>query len=85
VDKLDEYIEAVMLERLIPGLSLAVVHDGKVVKSKAYGLANTELNVPATTGSVYQIQSITKSFMLAASCCWPKTARSDSTTRSPSI
>ena len=52
-----------MLERHIPGLSLAVVQDGKVVKSKAYGLANIELNVPATTGSVYQIQSITKSFI----------------------
>lgn len=62
-DKLDEYIEAAMLERHIPGLSLAVVQDGKVVKSKAYGLANIELNVPATTGSVYQIQSITKSFI----------------------
>ena len=63
VDKLDEYIEAVMLEQHIPGLSLAVVQDGKVVKSKAYGLANTELNLAATTGSVYQIQSITKSFI----------------------
>ena len=62
-DKLDEYIEAAMRKQHIPGLSLAVVQDGKVIKSKAYGLANMELNVPATTGSVYQIQSITKSFI----------------------
>ena len=62
-DKLDEYIAAAMRKQHIPGLSLAVVKDGKVVKSKAYGLANMELNVPATTGSVYQIQSITKSFI----------------------
>jgi D-alanyl-D-alanine carboxypeptidase len=62
-DKVDEYIEAEMLKQHIPGLSLAVVQGGKVVKSKGYGLANIELNVPATPGTVYQLQSITKSFV----------------------
>ena len=62
-DKIDEYIEAEMLKQHIPGLSLAVVQAGKVVKSKGYGLANMELNVRATPGTVYQIQSITKSFV----------------------
>jgi D-alanyl-D-alanine carboxypeptidase len=62
-DKVDEYIEAEMLKQHIPGLSIAVVQAGKVVKTKAYGLANMELNVPATPKTVYQIQSITKSFV----------------------
>ncbi|MFL5585256.1 MAG: serine hydrolase domain-containing protein [Gemmatimonadaceae bacterium] len=62
-DRLDAYIEGEMSKQHIPGLSLAVVQDGKVVKSKAYGLANMELNVRATPGTVYQIQSITKSFV----------------------
>ena len=62
-DKLDEYIEAEMRRQHVPSLSLAVVQAGKVVKSKAYGLANLELNVPATTKTVYQLQSITKSFI----------------------
>lgn len=62
-DKVDEYIEAEMRKREIPGLSLAVVQGGKVVKSKGYGLANMELNVRATPSTVYQIQSITKSFV----------------------
>jgi D-alanyl-D-alanine carboxypeptidase len=62
-DKVDEYIEAEMLKQHIPGLSLAVVQAGKVVKSKGYGLANMELNVRATPNTVYQIQSITKSFV----------------------
>ena len=62
-DKVDEYIEAEMRKQHIPGLSLAVVHGGKVVKSKGYGLANMELNVRATPGTVYQLQSITKSFV----------------------
>ena len=62
-DKVDEYIEAEMVKQHIPGLSLAVVQNGKVVKSKGYGLANMELNVRATPSTVYQIQSITKSFV----------------------
>ncbi|HEX6627524.1 MAG TPA: serine hydrolase domain-containing protein [Gemmatimonadaceae bacterium] len=62
-DKVDEYIEAEMRKQEIPSLSLAVVQNGKVVKSKAYGLANMEWKVPATTNTVYQIQSITKSFI----------------------
>jgi D-alanyl-D-alanine carboxypeptidase len=62
-DKVDEYIEAEMRKQHIPGLSLAVVQAGKVVKIKAYGLANIELNVPGTRGTVYQLQSITKSFV----------------------
>jgi D-alanyl-D-alanine carboxypeptidase len=62
-DKVDEYIEAEMRKQHIPGLSLAVVQAGKVVKTKGYGLANMELNVSATPNTVYQIQSITKSFV----------------------
>lgn len=62
-DKVDEYIQAEMSKREIPGLSLAVVQGGKVVKIKGYGLANMELNVRATPNTVYQIQSITKSFV----------------------
>jgi D-alanyl-D-alanine carboxypeptidase len=52
----DEYIEAEMLKQHIPGLSLAVVQAGKVVKTKTYGLANMELNVHATPNTVYQLQ-----------------------------
>src|SRR5688572_18754163 len=62
-DKVDEYIEAEIRKQHIPGLSLAVVQAGKVVKIKGYGLANMELNVQATPNTVYQIQSITKSFV----------------------
>src|SRR5687768_18243108 len=62
-DRVDAYIEAEMLRQHIPSVSLAVVQGGKVVKSKAYGLANMELNVRATPSTVYQLQSITKSFV----------------------
>lgn len=65
-DEIDDYVNAEMQKRRIPGLSLAIVRDGKVVKQKAYGLANVELNIPATTETVYQIASTTKTFTATA-------------------
>lgn len=65
-DKVDEYIQAEMQRRYIPSLALAVTQSGKVVKQKAYGLANVELDVPATPETLYQIASTTKTFTAAA-------------------
>jgi CubicO group peptidase (beta-lactamase class C family) len=65
-DAVDDYIQAEMKKRHIPGLSLAVVKDGKIVKAKGYGLANMELQVPATADTVYQIGSVTKQFTATA-------------------
>ena len=65
-DKIDDYINAQMQQRRIPGLVLAVTRDGKVVKQKAYGLANVELDVPATPDTLFQIASTTKTFTATA-------------------
>ena len=61
-DQTDDYITAEMHKRNIPALALGVLRDGKIVKQKAYGQANVELNVPATTGTVFLLASITKTF-----------------------
>jgi len=64
-DKVDDYVRSEMSKRRIPGLSLAVVKAGRVIKAKGYGLSDMELNVPATPDSVYQIGSMTKQFTAA--------------------
>ena len=64
-DSTDAYVQGQMEQRHIPGLCLAVVQDGKVVKHRGYGLANVELNVPVTTTTVFEIGSITKQFTAA--------------------
>lgn len=64
-DAVDDLVKAEMEKRHIPGLSVAVVQKGQVVKLAGYGLANVELNVPATQQTVFQIQSITKTFTAA--------------------
>ena len=61
-DKVDEYVRSEMARRKIPGLSLAVVRNGEVVKAMGYGLANVELNSPATAETIYQSGSVGKQF-----------------------
>jgi CubicO group peptidase (beta-lactamase class C family) len=65
-DAVDLYINASMTRQHIPGLTLAVILDGKVKKAKAYGLASVELNVPATPETVYELASATKPFVATA-------------------
>ncbi len=49
----------------IPGLSLAVIKNGKLLRTAGYGLANVELNVPVTPQTIFQSGSIGKMFTAA--------------------
>lgn len=64
-DKVDDYVKAEMQQRMIPGVSIAVVRNGEIVKAEGYGLANVELNVPATKDTIYQSGSVGKQFTAA--------------------
>ena len=62
-DQVDDYVKAQMERQHIPGVSIVVIKDQKVVKSMGYGLANVELNVAATPETVYKIGSVSKQFI----------------------
>lgn len=64
-DKVDDYVKAEMQRQHIPGVSIAVVKDGKIIKAEGYGLANVELNVAARPETVYQIGSVSKQLIAA--------------------
>lgn len=49
----------------VPGLSLAVMKQGRVVAARAYGLANVETQTPARPGTAYKIGSLGKQFLAA--------------------
>lgn len=68
-DAIDDYIRAQMTWLRIPGLSLAVIKNGKVVRAKGYGLANIETNTAATPQTVYKIGSVSKQFLAAGVLC----------------
>jgi len=65
-DKVDDFVRSQMERQHIPGLALAVATNGLLLKTQAYGLANVELSVPARTDTVFQIQSVTKTFTATA-------------------
>lgn len=66
VQTVDACVAAAMAKHHIPGVSVAVMKDGKRVLAKGYGLADVELNVPATEETVYQLASVTKTFTASA-------------------
>jgi len=59
-DKVDDFIKTEMQKLHIPGVALAVIKDGKVIKTKGYGVANVETNTPVTNETVFKIGSISK-------------------------
>src|SRR5690348_2531545 len=59
---IDDYLQDVVRNGRIPGVSVAVVLDGKVVLARGYGEANVELSAPATEDTVFQLASVTKTF-----------------------
>jgi len=65
-DAVDDLLSVEVQKRHLPGISVAVVRDGQVIKTAACGFADLELGVPATPKTVFQIQSITKTFTSAA-------------------
>ncbi|MGZ3464136.1 MAG: serine hydrolase domain-containing protein [Gemmatimonadaceae bacterium] len=62
----DDFIRDQMRELRIPGLSIAVIKEGKIVKEAGYGLADVETNTPATPQTVYKAASLSKQFIGAA-------------------
>jgi len=59
-------IAKLMAEESIPGLSVAVAVDGRIVWSEGFGFANLEHRVPVTPLTRFRIGSISKSVTAAA-------------------
>ena len=66
VNRVDEFITAEMQKQKIPGVSLAVVKDGKPLIAKGYGFANLEHAVPVKPETVFQSGSVGKQFTATA-------------------
>lgn len=62
IARTDAIVRAAMADQHIPGLQVAVIKDGKLVLSRAYGVADLATQRPVTTDTVFSINSITKAF-----------------------
>src|SRR3982074_3031196 len=65
-DPIDHYVHSEMQRQRIPGVSLLVARDGKIVRAQGYGLANLELQVPVKPETVFQSGSLGKQFTATA-------------------
>lgn len=66
VSDLDHLAADVMADWKVPGVALAVVQDGKLALTRAYGQRDTEADLPVTPATQFVICSITKSFTATA-------------------
>jgi D-alanyl-D-alanine carboxypeptidase len=62
-DTVDRLVAAEMARMRIPGVSLAVVRGGKVIKAQGYGVADLEHGIPVTPQTVFKIGSVSKQFL----------------------
>jgi CubicO group peptidase (beta-lactamase class C family) len=64
--KIDRFVKSEMTARKIPGVSLAVLHNGKIDILKTYGFANLEHGVAVKPETIFQSGSMGKQFTAAA-------------------
>jgi CubicO group peptidase (beta-lactamase class C family) len=77
----DPYVRRVMQTFTVPGLSVAIVKDGKVVLAKGYGVRRMGNPAPVDERTRFGIASNTKLFTATASRFWSRRASSSGTLR----
>jgi CubicO group peptidase (beta-lactamase class C family) len=45
-----------------PGAAIAIIHEGRVVYSRGYGMANLEYLIPITPSTIFHVASVSKQF-----------------------
>jgi CubicO group peptidase (beta-lactamase class C family) len=61
-EQVDRLVEAERRAQQIPGVSIAVCREGRILKANGYGRANVELDVPVTPETIFQTGSVGKQF-----------------------
>jgi CubicO group peptidase (beta-lactamase class C family) len=65
-DAIDSLIHSEMQRQHVPGLALGIARGGAILKLAGYGSGDLENDVLITSQSVFQIQSVTKTFTAIA-------------------
>jgi CubicO group peptidase (beta-lactamase class C family) len=56
----DPLIESALEKTGTPGAAIVVVHEGRIVHARGFGMADTESRTPATADTVWPLASVTK-------------------------
>ncbi len=65
-DSIDDYINTELARQHVPGLALAVIEHGQLVRAQGYGFANLEHHVPVHPDTVFETGSLGMQFTAAA-------------------
>ena len=60
IEKTESYVETYMESRKVPGMQIAISHNGNLVFSKGFGYSNIELDIPVNIKSKFRIASVSK-------------------------
>jgi CubicO group peptidase (beta-lactamase class C family) len=66
IAELERTIPDLMKKASIPGLTIAVVRDGKLLWAKGFGVKSTKTNEPVTEETIFEAASLTKPFFAYA-------------------
>lgn len=65
-DAIDDYINTEMARQNVPGLALAIVRHGQLVRAQGYGFANLEHRVPVHPDTLFKSGALGKQFSAVA-------------------
>jgi CubicO group peptidase (beta-lactamase class C family) len=65
-DQIDDYVKAEMARQRVPGLALAIIQHGHLVRAQGYGFANLEHSVPVHPDTVFKTGAVGMQFTAAA-------------------
>jgi CubicO group peptidase (beta-lactamase class C family) len=79
VDSIDRLVKRFMVAQRVPGLSMAIVLDGRLAWSKGYGFADLENRVAASDSTMFRCASMGKTMTATAAMQLVEAGRLDTT------
>ena len=65
-DKVDDFVKKQMERDHLPGISIAILENGKIIKEKGYGFESLETKKPADAHTLFEIASLGKTMVAVA-------------------
>jgi len=62
ISNLEQVIPELMKKADVPGLSISVIKEGKIIWTGAFGIKNVKTGEPVTEGTIFEAASLTKPF-----------------------
>ncbi|MBB1088216.1 beta-lactamase family protein [Lysobacter sp. SG-8] len=65
VRRFEAMAQALVADRQVPGMAMAIVHDGRILSAKGYGVTDMQAPRPVDSHTVFRLASLSKGFASA--------------------